>query len=205
MKKTPLFFWIMLMMAMPVSALSEQDIKQAYSDSYLYEQQGRLEKSIQALVPVVAAYPLAYTVNLRLGYLNFNAKQYDKSIKFYAKASQALPASLEPKLAKMLVLIAQTRHAQAIQVGYHLLAVDPYNYYANLRLAYCLRLEKKYDVAEKIVTKMLALYPIDEAFLSEYVLLANRQGRFKQALETLSSIQILYPNNTLSKNRLLTK
>ncbi|MEZ4765018.1 MAG: hypothetical protein R3C26_18120 [Calditrichia bacterium] len=48
--------------------------------------------------------------------------------------------------------------------------VDYYNYYGNLRLAYALRMQQKFDVAVKITQKMLAIYPIDVHFLTEFAL-----------------------------------
>jgi len=183
--------------------LSAEKITQAYYNSYNYEKSGNFSDAIKSLQLVYNKYSKAYGVNNRLGYLNYLNGKYKNSEVHYKQAISALPDSLAPKLGLMLVYIAAKNSEEASKVGYQILSRDYYNYYGNLRLAYILRLTDKLEIAEKIIIKMLTLYPSDVLFLTELGLLKYKLGENVRATAIMQEVLILDPENVDARSVLL--
>ena len=182
-----------------IAALDYQQIKKAYEDSYRYEKLQNYEMAIKALMPVYKEYPKGYTVNLRLGWLYYLWGKYRNSIEHYQIAMEVAPYSVEARLGYMLPLLAQGRYAEVEKVAYQILKTDYYNYYANLRLAYALRMQKKYDLASEVARKMLVLYPTDVQFLVELALDYLGMGQKDKGYSILWDVLILQPDNETAK------
>ena len=105
-------------------------------------------------------------------------------------------------LERSLPLLAQERYAEVEKAAFDILNVDYYNYFGNLRLCYALRMQEKFDVAEKVSLKMLTVYPVDIAFLTEYALTKVGQGDMAAALRVFANIRILDPENPTAKQYL---
>ncbi len=182
-----------------VVALTDAEIWEAYYKSYNYEKMENYQDAIKALLPVYTAYPDGYTVNIRLGWLYYLNKKYANSLEHYDNAIKSAPYSLEAKLGRLLPLLAQEKYDQVETEAFMILNVDYYNYYGNLRLIIALRMQGKYDVAEKIALKMLTVYPIDILFLTEYGLIKSAQGDTDTAVRVFNDILILDPENVTAK------
>ena len=182
--------------------LSYDEIKDAYYRSYQYEKTGNYDDAIKSLMPVYKSYPEGYTINLRLGWLYYLDKKYANSIFHYEKAMKVAPYSIEAKLGYTLPLLAQGKYADVEKVCYQILNTDFYNYYGNLRLSFVLRMQKKYDIAEKVINKMLVIYPTDVNFLLELGLLRFFTGKKDDAKKILRDLLILDPENVTAKEYL---
>jgi tetratricopeptide (TPR) repeat protein len=193
---------ISLLILRSLFALTDEEIKDAYYKSYNYEKMENYTDAIKAIMPVYNDYPETYTVNLRLGWLYYLNQNYANSLEHYGKAIKISPYSLEAKLGELLPLLAQERHGDVEKKAFQILDVDYYNYYGNLRLVYALRMQQKLDVAEKIALKMLAIYPIDVSFLSEYALIKFARGEKESAFKLFYDILILDPENVTAKSYL---
>jgi tetratricopeptide (TPR) repeat protein len=145
-------------------------------------------------------YPETYTVNLRLGWLYYLNENYANSLEHYGKAIKISPYSLEAKLGELLPLLARERYGEVEKKAFQILDADYYNYYGNLRLVFALRMQQKSDLAEKIALKMLAIYPIDVSFLTEYALIKFAQGEKDTAFKLFYDILILDPENVTAKS-----
>ena len=180
------------------SAFAELDYKTiaaAYKNSYQYEKTENHVDAVKAITVVYNHYPKAYTVNLRLGHLYLQQGLFANADRHYQKAQTALPYAISPKIGKMSVAIAQGRYGNTEEIGFSVLKVDTYNYYANIKLAYALTANKKYDNAQAVVVKMLAIYPEDILFLSQYAAIVAAQNQHDKASEIYSNILILDPEN----------
>jgi len=182
--------------------LSYDEIKNAYYRSYQYEKSGNYEDAIKSLMPVYNKYPDGYTLNLRLGWLYYLNKKYANSIYHYEKAMKVAPYSIEAKLGYTLPLLAQSKYSDVEKVCYQILNTDFYNYYGNLRLSFVLRMQKKYDTAEKVIKKMLVVYPTDVNFLLELGLLRFYTGKKEEAKTIFNDVLILDPENITAKEYL---
>ena len=183
-------------------AITFQDIKNAYYNSYKYEMAGNYKDAIRSLMIVYSNYPNGYTVNLRLGWLYYLNKNYSNSVFHYKKALQVMPYSIEAKLGLTLPLLAQGKYSSVENICYQILNQDFYNYFGNLRLVYVLRLEGKYDLAEKIINKMLYIYPTDTKFLIELGIVKFKRGKLKDAQRIFNDVLILDPENITAKSYL---
>ncbi len=197
MKKWILF--ILLITSATTFALNQKEIQEAYYKSYNYEKIENYTDAIKALLPIFNEYPNGYTVNLRLAWLYYLNQNYANSLEHYDNAIKISPNSLEAKLGRLLPLLAQTKYDQVESEAFQILNVDYFNYFGNLRLIYALRLQEKYDTAEKIALKMLAIYPIDIKFLTEYALVKSAQGEAETAVRVFNDILILDPENVTAK------
>jgi tetratricopeptide (TPR) repeat protein len=191
---------ISLLVLTNLFALSDQEIKDAYYKSYNYEKMGNYTDAIKAIMPVYNNYPKTYTVNLRLGWLYYLNENYANSLEHYRKAIKISPYSLEAKLGELLPLLVRERYGEVEKKAFQILDADYYNYYGNLRLVFALRMQQKSDLAEKIALKMLAIYPIDVSFLTEYALIKFAQGEKDTAFKLFYDILILDPENVTAKS-----
>ncbi len=198
MKKLTLI--LLLVLVSSLYAITPEEIQEAYHKSFNYEQIEDYENAIRTLSPVLDEYPNGYTVNLRLGWLYYLLGRYANSIEHYQKAIQAVSTSLEAKNGLMLPMLAQNKYSDAAALAYQVVSVDYYNYYGNMRLAFSLRMQKKYDQAEQILNKMLAVYPTDVTFLTELALVKYNQGDSEKATKLMWDVQTLDPENETAKD-----
>ncbi len=193
---------LLLLFSANLLALTDAEIRDAYYKSYNYEKIQNYSDAVNTLMPVYNEFPNTYTVNLRLGWLYYLSTNYANAISHYDRSIKISPYSLEAKLGRLLPLLAQHRYGEVEKEAFQILNVDYYNYYGNLRLAYALRMQQKFDVAVKITQKMLAIYPIDVQFLTEFALGKIGLGETDEAMAVFSNILILDPENVTAKSYL---
>jgi tetratricopeptide (TPR) repeat protein len=194
-----------LLLAINLSAkeLSHEQISKAYYNSYGYEKSGNYLDAIKAVQLVYERYPNTYTVNSRLGSLYRLDGKFRNSIEHYKKALKVLPSSISAKLGLQYTHVLSEDYAKTLEIGYQIISVDYYNYYANYRIAYSLAQTGKYDLAEKTINKMLAIYPADVLFLTELGLLQLQLKQLEKSKATLLNVLILDPENVRAKSTLL--
>ncbi len=197
-----IFFFICILLAADTFALTPVEIQDAYKRSYNYEAIVDYDNAIKALALVLDEYPTGYTVNLRLGWLHYLNQQYANSIRYYQQAMKAIPFSTEAKLGYSLPLLAQEKYSDVESVMNKIISVDFYNYPANLRLAFVLRMQEKYDLAEKVADRMLAFYPIDVPFLTEQALTKDALDDDDKAMAIFWDVLVLDPDNLTAKKYL---
>ena len=173
----------------------EVDIRGSYLRSYEYERAQDYDNAIRALSPVYEAYPSGYTVNLRMGWLFYLNGNFANAVAHYEVAGAAAPSALEPKLGRLLPLMAQGRWDSAEALAYQIVSVDHYSYYGNLRLGIALRMQGKLDAAYQVVLKMATAYPTDTLFLQELARLAVARGDQDEAVRLYTDVLILDPEN----------
>lgn len=193
-----LFLAFTLRAAVPTDA----EIREAYHKSYRYERAQGYSDAIKSLAPVISAYPAAYTVNLRLGWLNYLNGGFATARTHYQAALKAAPDSIEARLGIMLPMMAQEKWDEVEAMTKQVLRVDPANYLANLRLAFALRLQKKFDAAEQVLNGMLVLYPTDISLLVEFGLIKLAKGQKAEAKRVFNDVVTLDPENVIAKAQL---
>jgi len=196
-----IFIILFLVFSFAYSSEGFKDIKDGYFKSYDYEQMQRYEEAIKVLAPLYKKYPKGYTLNLRYGWLFYLNKNYNNSIKYYKKAALINSYALDPKLGLIRVYIDTYSYKKAESTAYELLKVDYYNYYANLYAIQSLIAQKKYDIANKIVNKMLALYPTDITYLEQLAIIYKLTNN-KYLQKLYEDILILDPNNVLVRTNI---
>ena len=178
------------------------DIAGSYKRSFDYEGVQDHQNAIRALAPVYEAYPNGYTVNLRMGWLFYLNGNHANAAAHYEVATRAAPMALEPKLGRLLPLLAQGRWGDAETLAYQIVSVDHYNYYGNLRLAIALRMQGKADAAYQIALKMVGAYPTDLLHLVELAQIQDARGDKAEARRLFGEILILDPENETARRYL---
>jgi tetratricopeptide (TPR) repeat protein len=184
------------------ATLSDDEIREAYHISYRYEKAQNYDDAIKSIAPVLTAYPQGYTVNLRLGWLYYLSGNYANAKTYYQAAMKSAPASLEAKLGYTLPLLAQARYDETETITKQIVRVDASNYYASLRLAFALRMQKKFEAAEEVLNRLLLLYPTDVKFLTELGLVKVAQDQHSAARRIFADVLTLDPENVAAKEYL---
>ncbi len=178
------------------------DIAGSYKRSFEYEGVQDYQNAIRALAPVYEAYPNGYTVNLRMGWLFYLNGNHANAAAHYEVATRTAPMAIEPKLGRLLPLLAQARWSDAEALAYQIVSVDHYNYYGNLRLAIALRMQGKADAAYQIALKMVLAYPTDLLHLVELAQIHDARGDEAEARRLFGEILILDPENETARRYL---
>ena len=177
------------------AGLTDQEIKAAYYKSYKTEKGGDFKHAIADLEPVYQAYPTGYTINLRIGWLHYLDGKHANAKYHYENAIKVAPSSVDAKLGYTLPLLAQQDWAKVEAVCYQIVKVDYYDYYANLRLAFALRMQGKLDLAKEVSYKMLAIHPSDTLYLTELALDLEAVGDKKSSSAIYLDILTMDPYN----------
>lgn len=196
MKPLPILF---LLGTLGFSATTSINLPDAYARSYKAEKATDYKTAIGAMTEVLKAYPNGYTVNLRLGWLNYLGKNYEAALEKYGAALKIVPTSVEARLGLANTHYTLKQFAEAEKILLQIMASDPMNYAANLRLSWIGQLTQRPELSEKIALKMLALFPSDVAFLTEYGWARWAQGDFDGAAAIFTDILILDPQNLDAK------
>ena len=132
-------------------------LEAAFSKSYVFEKNSDFSASMDALKKVYDES--SYELNLRLGWLNYNAGLFDESVIFYSRAQKLKPYSEEAHFGLILPLAAHGKWNEVIKTYDEILAVSPNNTVALYRLGLVYYGRKDYNKANTLFKKVVDLYP----------------------------------------------
>lgn len=131
----------------------------AFSKSYESEQAGNYTSAINDLKPIYSKEN--YTVNIRMGWLSYLAKQYTESIKYYDIAIALKPYAIEARFGCVKPLSAIESWEKVKEHYILILKIDPQNTVANYWLGVIYYNRKDYANAANLFGKNINLYPLD--------------------------------------------
>ena len=131
----------------------------AFETSYKLENQKKLSEAIKTLLVVYDEK--GYEVNVRLGWLYYQAGKFEESVSYYNKAIVLMPYAVEPHWGIALPLDALKRTDDLIPHYKKILEINPDNSVALYRMGMIHYYKKEYTVAEKYFDKVINLYPFD--------------------------------------------
>ncbi|WP_246255533.1 tetratricopeptide repeat protein [Cyclobacterium plantarum] len=102
----------MLLLSLQVHA--QDNVINAFKQSYALEKTGNYKAAAEALQAIYQSD--GYEINLRLGWLQFQAGQLEESVNYYQKAVNLKPYAIEPKLGLVLPLSMQGDWNQIIGI-----------------------------------------------------------------------------------------
>lgn len=138
---------------------SDAALQKAFSDSYTQEYNKKYGEAIATLQKVYDDD--SYELNLRLGWLLYENKNYKEAQTYYAKAVQLKPYSIEAKLGLIKPLSALESWDKVLQQYEDILKIDPQNTTAGYWAGVIQFNRKKYDVAARLFEKVVNLFPFD--------------------------------------------
>ena len=142
-----------------VKAQSAGELQTAFSASYAAELKSNYNLAIASLTPVYKENN--YELNLRLGWLHYNNKNYTASQGYYQKAVKLLPNSIEAKFGYTKPLSALLSWDKVLEQYTNILKIDSQNTQANYWAGTIQYNRKKYDLAAKFFERIVSLYPFD--------------------------------------------
>ena len=178
---------------------------EAYKNSFVAEKALDYEEAIRRLIPLKDLPQYKYAAQFRLGWLYYCTANYANSRNAYQNALKVQPASIEARVAYLLPVLAQGSYEEAETIAKQITETDRFNYFANVRLAYALRMQRKFAPAEKVDLQMLQYYPSDVTIMTELGLAKLGQQQQDPAKKIFADILALDPDNVTAKAVLLKK
>lgn len=137
--------------------VNQAALESAFSKSYAHEKNGDFSAAMDELKKVFDES--SYEMNLRLGWLNYNAGLFDESIIFYSTAQKLKPYSEEARFGLILPKAALGRWSEVIELYDKILEISPNNFTALYRLGLIYYGRKDYKKAQPLFKKVVDLYP----------------------------------------------
>jgi len=165
MKHINLFAAVLLFLSLSTSyyaADKESDKRlKSFINSISEETIGNYDEAINILSDIYDQYKNDYLINIRLGWLNYLAKDYTNSIKYYKEAVRVSDRSIESLLGITYPYSAKEKWDEIKNVYKEILDIDPYNYTANVNLGKIYFGEGDYLNSKAILEKLHSNYPGD--------------------------------------------
>ena len=142
-----------------VSGQNFKEIRDAFQQSYIKEATGEITGSINSLKEVYDEK--SYELNLRLGWLSYQAGSFTESIAYYNKAISLMPYAIEPRFGVVYPGAAMGNWSMVIKQYEKILEISPNNSIAMHRLGLIFYGKEDYEQAKKYFEKVMNLYPFD--------------------------------------------
>ena len=157
--KKLLFVAAIVLMVSTVKAQNMNDLQSSFSKSYIAENQNNYGAAINEMKSIYREDD--YISNIRLGWLNYLAKQYGEAISFYKKAIALKPYAIEARLGCIKPLSAIENWEKVREQYQEILKIDPQNTTSNYWLGVIYYNRKDYKMATNLFEKVVNLYPLD--------------------------------------------
>jgi len=149
----------MLMTAGPVWGQTFIEKKDAFQQSYIQEATGEVSAAINSLKGVYDEK--SYEINLRLGWLSYQAGNFTESMAYYNKAINLMPYAIEPRFGIVYPGAAMGNWSLVMNQYEKILEISPNNSIAMHRLGLIFYGKEDYESAKKYFEKVANLFPFD--------------------------------------------
>ena len=173
--------------------VNQTALEAAFAKSYEHEKTGDFSASMNDLKKVFDES--SYEINLRLGWLNYNAGLFDESIIFYTTAQKLKPYSEEARFGLILPLAALGRWNEVIGLYDKILEISPNNTVALYRLGLVYYGRKDYNKAQPLFKKVVDLYPFGYDGLLMLGWTSYFLGNYSQAKVLFNKVKLYSPND----------
>lgn len=153
------FLGVLFLISDALEAQNITELQAAFSKSYIAENQNNYASAINEMKAIYKEND--YISNIRLGWLNYLAKQYGESISYYKKAIALKPYAIEARLGCVKPLSAVENWEKVKEQYLEILKIDPQNTTTNYWLGVIYYNRKDYKSACNLFEKVVNLYPLD--------------------------------------------
>lgn len=193
LKKSTVFFVFLIVVNAAFSQVNQEALQAAFSRSYALEKNGDFTGSMDPLKKVYDES--SYELNLRLGWLNYNAGLFDESIIFYNRAQKLKSYSEEARFGLILPMAALGKWNDVIKIYDAILEVSPNNSVALYRLGLVYYGRKDYTRANTLFKKVVDLYPFGYDGLLMLGWTSYFQGNTGQAKVLFNKVNLYNPGD----------
>ncbi len=197
---TTALFLSLFFLNQSVNAQINQKIIDAFAESYKLEKKGEFKKAADALKQVYD--PKSYEINLRLGWLNYQAGLFTESSTHYKRAVDLMPYSEEAKFGLIYPKAAIGKWDEVINIYNQILKIHPQNTIANYRLGLIYYGRKDYEKAETYFKKVVNLYPFGYDGLIMLAWTEFQLGKFREAKILFYKVLLYNPDDASAKDGL---
>ncbi len=198
--KTKVLTFIALFALTFANAQNFDKLQAAFIKSYEYEKQGDFKKAADELKNVYDAN--SYEINLRLGWLDYNAGQFDESLSYYNKALQLRPYSEEARFGLVLPASATGKWTLVENTYKDILKHSPGNTTALYRLGLIYYGRKDYTKAQSYFQKLVDLYPFSYDGLLMLAWTELQLGKTAEAKALFQKVLLISPDDKSAKQGL---
>jgi tetratricopeptide (TPR) repeat protein len=183
-----------------VAQVSQEALEAAFNKSYQFEKAGDFSAAADVLKKVFDE--TTYELNLRLGWLNYNAGLFDESVIFYSNAQKLKPYSEEARFGLILPKAALGRWNEVIELYNKILEISPNNSVALYRLGLIYYGRKDYNKAQPLFKKVVDLYPFGYDGLLMLGWTSYFLGNYPQAKVLFNKVLLYSPGDASAKEGL---
>lgn len=176
-----------------VNGQADNKVLTAFADSYKSELNGNYVIAVSEIKSVYKADN--YSMNARLGWLLFLAKQYTESANYYDKAIKLKPYAIEVKFGMIKALNALESWDKVKEQYEAILKIDNQNTTSLYWLGVLLYNRKDYDNAARNFEKIVNLYPMDYGSVIMLAWTKLYQGKNADAKLLFNQALLLSPND----------
>lgn len=162
-----------------LQAQDYEETREAFSQSYIHENEGDYKKAIEVLKSVYDEN--SFPINIRLGWLSYMGGFFTESIAYYQKSINLKPLALDAKFGYIYPTSAMGEWEKVKKQYLDILEIDPQNTLANYRLGSINYGNGNYETARIYFEKVVNLYPFDYDALVMYAWTQFQLGKFREA------------------------
>ncbi len=166
----------------------------AFAKSYEFEYKSDYTSAIAALKDIYD--PQYYDVNLRLGWLSYQAKLYKESANYYQIAINLKPNAIEPRFGYIYPATAMGNLDNASEQYKKILEIHPKNTYADYGIGMIYYNKNDYKTAYQYFEKGVELYPFTYDSLLMYAWSNYQTGKVAEAKSLFNKVLMLAPKDT---------
>jgi tetratricopeptide (TPR) repeat protein len=172
---------------------NQEQLEAAFTESYSLEKHGDFKTAAEPLKKVYDQS--SYEINLRMGWLYYNAGRFDESVTYYSRAQQMKPYSEEARFGLILPKAALGQWDEVIEIYNKILEIHPNNTVAMYRLGLIYYERKNYDKALPLFNKVVDLYPFDYDGLLMLAWTSYFTGNYNQAKVLFNKVKLNNPGD----------
>jgi tetratricopeptide (TPR) repeat protein len=176
-----------------VNGQTDAQLQTAFAESYKAELSSNYAVAVSVIKSVFQDDN--YSINARLGWLLFLAKQYTESVKYYDKAVRLKPYAIEVRFGLIKDYNALESWDKVKEQYEAILKIDEQNTTSLYWLGVLLYNRKDYDSAEKNFEKIVNLYPMDYGSVIMLAWTKLYQGKKADAKVLFNLALLLSPND----------
>lgn len=188
-----LFLSAVLFIGISSAQAQENSLQDAFTQSYYFEKVSNFTSAISTLKKVYAAD--SYEINIRLGWLTYNAGLYKESMNYYLIAINLKPVSIEARLGYVYPAAAFGNMNQVIEQYKKILEIAPLHSTVNYKMGYIYYEKKDYVTAIKYFEKVVNLYPFTYDGLLMYAWTNFQLGKTREAQVLFNKVLLLSPGD----------
>lgn len=193
LKRKATIFILLLTVFQVTGQVPQEMLEQAFSRSYKLEKANDFSASAEELKKIYDQS--SYEINLRLGWLCYNAGRFDESVTYYSRAQQLMPYSEEARFGLILPKAAMGKWDEVIELYNKILEIHPNNTVAMYRLGLIYYERKNYDKALPLFNKVVDLYPFDYDGLLMLAWTSYFTGNYNQAKVLFNKVKLNNPGD----------